>query len=384
MKFEFSTADRIVFGPGTLSEVGSIAKEFGVRAFVILGVENEDSERLLSILWDNKIDYITFQVNQEPTVNLIQKACFEASRNECDLVIGFGGGSAIDTAKSVASLMTNPGDIFDYLEVIGNSKPLRKKGLPVIAIPTTAGTGAEVTRNAVVYSPEHCVKVSLRSPMMLPNLALIDPELTLCLPKEVTASTGLDALTQVIEPFVSNQANPITDSLCREGMARAAASLRIAYNQGDDLGARQNMCLASLVGGLALANSKLGAVHGFAGVIGGMFSGPHGIICARLLPYVFSTNVNALREREPDGEKIKRFDEVGRILTRDSSATAAEAVAWIKSLTDELVVRSLSEFGMKEADIPEVVEKSEKSSSMKGNPVALTKDELYEILQNAL
>ena len=314
----------------------------------------------------------------------MQQVLIAASQAECDLVIGFGGGSAMDTAKAAAALLKNQGDIYDYLEVIGKALPLKNRPLPCIAIPTTAGTGAEVTRNAVLTSPEQRVKVSLRSPLMLPVIALVDPELTLDLPKEITASTGLDALTQVIEPFVSNAANPLTDALCKEGMARAARSLRRAYHSGKEIQAREDLCITSLFGGLALANAKLGAVHGFAGVLGGMYPGPHGAICARLLPLVIESNLDALKRREPSNPAINRLEDVARILTGNPNAGAVDGLDWINDLAAELVVPSLSAYGLTTANIPEVVEKSAKASSMKGNPIVLTDEEMHVILERAL
>lgn len=383
-KFEFTTAGRIIFGPGTVAEIGKISRDYGTTALVVVGIENAASDRLIRLLQENQVAVVKFLVLSEPTVQMVTDACSLAEQAHCQFAIGFGGGSAIDTAKAVAALVSNPGEIEDYLEVIGKGKPLQNPSLPVIAIPTTAGTGAEVTRNAVVSVPEQRVKVSLRSPSMLPRLALIDPELTLSLPAGVTASTGLDALTQVIEPFVSNQSNPMTDALCRTGIERSARSLRQVYFNGDDLAARQDMCLVSLFGGLALANAKLGAVHGFAGVIGGMFPGPHGAICARLLPIVIAANVNALKKRDPEGGKLKKFDDIGFILSGERGSAAQDAVTWIENLTADLVVPPLSEYGMSKDDIPVVVEKSARASSMKGNPIELTEAELTDILIKAL
>ena len=233
-------------------------------------------------------------------------------RANCDLIIGLGGGSAIDTGKAIAALLTNAGDPLDYLEVIGRGQALTDAPAPFIAIPTTAGTGAEVTRNAVLASPEHRVKVSLRSPLMLPRVALVDPELTYGLPPAITASTGLDALTQLIEPFVSIRANPLTDAICRDGMRRAARSLRRAYEEGTMLPPARTWP-ASLFGGLALANAGLGAVHGFAGPLGGLFPAPHGVICARLLPLIVEANVRALQERKPNTSVLQRYAEVARL-----------------------------------------------------------------------
>ncbi len=295
-----------------------------------------------------------------------------------------GGGSVIDAAKAIAALLPNAGDPLDYLEVIGRGLPLANDSVPMIAIPTTAGTGAEVTRNAVLASPSHRVKVSLRSVSMLPDVAIVDPELTLSVPKSVTASTGLDALTQCLEPFVSHLATPLTDGFCREGLARAARSLSRAYHHGGDVAARRDMALASLCGGLALANAKLGAVHGFAGPIGGMFDAPHGAVCARLLPLVMEANVRALTDRQPNSPALARYVEVARIVTGRADAGIADGVEWVQALCDELGMPGFASYGMTENDLADVVAKAMPSSSMKGNPIALTEEALIELLQAAL
>jgi alcohol dehydrogenase class IV len=306
-----------------------------------------------------------------------------ARQAESDLVISIGGGSALDTGKAIAAMLTNTGDLEDYLEVVGLGKPLTKAPVPHIAIPTTAGTGTEVTQNAVIAVPEHKVKVSMRSSFMLPRVAVVDPELTYSMPPSLTASTGLDALTQLIEPYVSNKANPLTDGICREGLKRAGRSLQQAYEDGSNSSAREDMAMASLFSGLALANAKLGAVHGLAGPLGGMIAAPHGVICARLLPYVMQTNVQALQSRTPDSPALVRYDEIARILTEKATARATDGVEWVKGLCTALELPSLDEFGWKELDFPTVVAKAKKSSSMKGNPIALTDDELMKILKKA-
>jgi alcohol dehydrogenase class IV len=319
-------------------------------------------------------------VEKEPSLVTIQRGVTLARESHCDLVIGFGGGSALDTGKAIAAMLTNEGDLLDYLEVIGRGQALKNPSAPYIAIPTTAGTGAEVTRNAVLYSPEHHVKVSLRSPHMLPDIALVDPELTYTLPPDVTASTGLDALTQLIEPFVSIKANPMTDALCREGMKRAARSLRHAYQDGSSAEAREDMALASLFSGLALANAGLGAVHGFAGPFGGMFDAPHGAVCAALLPHVMAANVRLLH----GNHLLRRCDEVAQILTGNSHATADVGVGWVADLVRDLQVPPLRTYGFTESYVPELIEKSAAASSMKGNPIQLTPDDMRGILLNAL
>jgi len=382
-RFEFATATRILFGPGTLNEVGGLAAEMGRRALVVTGRTPARAAPLLERLAAQGVEAVTYPVAGEPTVEVVRAGVALAREAGCDLVVGFGGGSALDTGKAIAILRTNGGDPLDYLEVIGRGQPLSWPALPCIAIPTTAGTGAEVTRNAVLASPEHGVKVSLRSPLMLPRLALVDPDLTLTLPPEVTASTGLDALTQVIEPYVSNRPNPLVDALCREGLLHAARSLRRAYEHGDDAAAREDVALASLCGGLALANARLGAVHGFAGPLGGMFAAPHGAICGLLLPHVVAVNVRALTERQPGSKALRRYDEVAQILTGDARATAADGVAWVQGLCDALRVPGLGAYGVTEADVPVLVEKSAVASSMQGNPIQLTREEMGEILRRA-
>lgn len=384
LRFQFATATRIIFGPGTLAEAAPIAVEMGRRALVVTGSTEARARPLLSALAGEGIDLTTFPVAGEPTTELVRRGLERARQVGAEVVIGFGGGSVIDAGKAIAALLTNEGEPLDYLEVIGRGRPLTRPAAPYIAIPTTAGTGAEVTRNAVLRSPEHRVKVSLRSPLLLPRLALVDPVLTHTMPPEVTASTGLDALSQVLEPYVSRRANSLTSALCREALPRAARSLRRAYTQGDDAEARADMALVSLFGGLALANAGLGAVHGFAGPLGGMFPGPHGAICGALLPHVMAVNVRALEERQPGSQARRRYDEVARLLTGDDGAAAADGVAWVEVLCADLELPALSSYGLAEDDFPAVIAKASRSSSMRGNPIALTEEEMGQILERAL
>lgn len=383
MQFEFATATRIIFGPGTVDELAPLTAKMGRRAFVISGRTTDRVAPLLEKLRLGGIEYVIFGVPGEPTTDLALSAVEEARKAACDMVIGIGGGSVLDTGKVVSALLTNSGQLMDYLEVIGDGRELKQPCSPYIAVPTTAGTGAEVTRNAVLDSPKHRVKVSMRSPFMLPELVLVDPVLTHSMPPSITASTGLDAFTQLLEVYVSNKANPLTDGICLEGLKRAARSLQKAYKDGNDHVAREDMALASLFGGLSLANAKLGAVHGFAGSIGGMFSAPHGVVCARLLPYVMEANVNALQARSPFSPAMARYDKVAQVLTRSPLTEAPDGFRWVQELCEDLDVPPLADFGLKEEDISTVVEKSKNASSMKGNPVELTDDELTSILKKA-
>jgi len=385
MRLEFISPVKIIFGAGTLPEAGDTVKTFGRRALVVTGRETKRAEPLVKILQAAGVNAATFSVSGEPELSTVERGTAVAKKEGCELVIGFGGGSALDAAKAIAAMLANGGELLDYVEIIGRGHALTKPSVPFIAIPTTAGTGAEVTRNAVLASPEQKVKVSLRSPLMLAKVALVDPELTYDLPPALTASTGLDALTQLIEPFVCLRANPMTDGLCVEGLQRAARSLRVAFNDGRNKPAREDMAVAGLFGGLALANAGLGAVHGFAGPLGGMFpAAPHGAICAALLPHVMSTNVRALRQRAPDSEALPRYDEVARRLTGHARATADDGIKWVGQLVGDLKIPRLGTYGIRSEHVAELVKKAMQASSMKANPIALTPEELAATLRQAL
>jgi len=385
MRFEFATTGRIIFGPGTLREIGGLAKEFGQAALVVTGSNAGRAVPLLDLLHAEALVAETFEVQKEPELATIQKGVERAKQIAAEVVISVGGGSAIDAGKAIAAMLSNGGDLLDYLEVIGHGKALTRPSVPFIAIPTTAGTGSEVTRNAVLASPEHRVKVSLRSLFMLPRVALVDPELTYGLPAGITASTGLDALTQLIEPYVCSRANPMTDAICSQGLQLAARSLRIAFERGRNApNARRGMALASLYSGLALTNAGLGAVHGFAGPIGGMFDAPHGAICAALLPHVMEINLRALHQRNPGSVALNRYGEVGRLLTGGRIPAPEAGVGWVRELVVELRIPPLRTYGLSRAHTAAVVEKAAKASSMKANPIVLTNEELAEVLERAL
>ena len=384
MKFGFATATQIIFGAGTSKTIGNYAATMGQHAMVVSGRSSTRYGIIREQLEKQGIASTHFSVQEEPTTEMALAGVQKARQAACDCVIGIGGGSVIDVGKVIAALLTNRGELSDYLEVIGKGLPLEKMSAPYIAIPTTAGTGAEVTRNSVLESPEHRVKVSMRSPLMLPRWAIVDPELTYSAPPHITASTGLDAFTQLLEAYVSHAANPLTDGICREGLGRAAGSLLPAFEDGSDTVAREAMSLASLFGGLALANAKLGAVHGIAGPLGGMFNAAHGAICGRLLPFVMAMNISALQRRAPDSPSLARYEEVARIVTGKATATASDGINWVQKTCAVLKLPPLSDYGITEADFQSLIEKAQKASSMKGNPVQLTEAELAEILQQAL
>ena len=384
MNFEFTAPQRVIFGPGAVRQVGALAAGFGRRALAVTGRDVERAAPVLEQLRAQGVAATVFAVAGEPTVAGVGQGAAQAVQIAAELVVACGGGSPLDAAKAIAALATNGGQPLDYMEVVGRGQPLAKPSLPLIAIPTTAGTGSEVTRNAVLTSPEHGVKASMRSFSMVPRIAVVDPELTYGLPPAVTASTGLDALTQLVEPYVCNRTNPLVDALCREGLGRVARSLRRAWSHGRDAAAREDMALASLFGGFALANAGLGAVHGFSGVIGGMFRAPHGAVCAALLPHVMAVNRRALQERAPDSPLAARYEEVARLLTGNPAASAEEGVAWVARLARDLEVPSLAACGVKAEHVPLIVERAAVASGTKANPIELTRAELAEILRRAI
>jgi alcohol dehydrogenase class IV len=383
-RFEFASAGRIIFGAGSIKELGSAAKNLGHRALIVTGRTARHADSILAQLASAGLTGFVFSVAGEPDTQTIEKGVARAKAEGVDLIIGIGGGSSIDTAKAIAAIAANDGSLLDYLEVAGRGQPLQKAALSCIAIPTTAGTGSEVTRNAVIASPEHRVKASIRHVSMLPRVALVDPRLTLDLPPLQTACTGMDALTQLLEAYICSRSNPITDGFCREGLARAARSLKTAFKNGQDLAAREDLSLAALLSGLALANSGLGAVHGLAGPLGGMFNASHGALCAALLPHVMAVNLDALSSRAPNCLALQRFGEIAQILTRNSSATAADAAVWTAEAARELSIPSLSHYGVAAGHFEELASKAGAASSMKANPVILSHTEIIEILRRAL
>lgn len=382
-KFEFSTSDKIIFGNGTLSRVASLAPAFGRQALIVCGSGSVPLESLFQFLNDAGVSGEIFRVAGEPDDSTIREGLERATAARCDFVIGYGGGSVLDTGKAIAALMTNPGDLMEYLEVVGHGKEIPNTAAPMIAVPTTAGTGTEVTRNAVISSTDHHVKVSMRSRKMIPKLAIVDPELTYSMPPAVTASTGMDALTQVIEAYVSNRANPMTDIIAREGIRRGARSLLRAFQNGEDKDAREDMAMTSLLGGLALANGGLGAVHGFAGPIGGMFNAPHGAICASLLPHVMKYNVTALADHKGKGQVRSRYQDIAILLTGDPESDIEDGVRWIENLAESLKIPGLHEIGIKKEDFDQIIQQSKVSSSMQKNPVRLDESMLEAILTAA-
>jgi alcohol dehydrogenase class IV len=379
--FDFATASRVTVGAGRIAELPSVLSGLGSRVLVCAGANPGRHAGLIAGLG---MPTEVHPVVREPTIEIARAAAAVAREHGANVVLAIGGGSVIDVGKAVAMLLANGGDPLDYLEVVGAGRKITQPAVPCVAVPTTAGTGAEVTANAVLASPADRVKASLRSPLMIPTVALVDPELTLSCPPPVTAASGLDALTQCLEPLVSARANPLTDSLSAAGLHHAAAGLRAAYADGSDVNARTSMAICSLLGGMALANAKLGAIHGLAGVIGGTTHVPHGVACAALLVPVIEANVRALQVSQPGHPALGRYTLAAQLLTRRAGATIEDGVSWIRETLTVLEIPGLAAFGLTPEDADEVAAQAIKSSSMQGNPVALSTSDLSDVLLRAL
>ena len=384
VRFDLAVPTDVRFGAGRVSEAPQALVELGAnRVMVITGRTTSRADAIRSTLNEVGISTVVFGVAAEPSIERVRAAVALLAEAGCDAVLGFGGGSALDVAKAAAVLAPSGSDPMDHLEVIGAGRPIERAGLPCVAVPTTAGTGSEVTRNSVLSGGG--VKASLRSPLMLPKVALVDPDLLVGVPKPTIAASGMDALSQLIEPLLSLRANPFTDALARDGIRRSARSLSRAYQEGmDDPGVREDLALASLFGGVCLANSGLGAVHGLAAAAGARLSAPHGAVCAAVLAAAMDMNLRALRERAPGHSALGRMDEVAALLTDRSDATPEDAIVWLEELTSALSIPGLASYGLDQDQIPAVVAAAQKASSMRGNPIELSDEEVREIVTGSL
>ena len=385
VRIDLAVPADVRFGAGRVSEVPAALAALGAsRVLVVTGRTTSRAEAVRSMLTDVGISSIAFGVSTEPSIERVRAAVALVAEAGCDAVLGFGGGSALDVGKAVAVLATSGADPLDHLEVIGDGRPITRAGLPCVAVPTTAGTGSEVTRNSVLSSGG--VKASLRSPLLLPKLAVIDPDLLIGVPRPTIAASGMDALSQLIEPLLSQRANPFTDALARDGIRRSARSLGRAYQEGmEDPAVREDLALASLFGGLCLANAGLGAVHGLAAAAGARLSAPHGAVCAAVLAAAMDVNLRALRDRAPEHPALARMTEVASLLAGQPDATPEEAIGWLQDLTTALSIPGLASYGLDDnAEISEVVAAAQKASSMRGNPIELTDQEVSEIVARSL
>ena len=384
VRFDLAVPADVRFGAGRVSEVPGALAELGAsRVLVVTGRTTSRADGIRSALSEAGLSSIAFGVATEPSIERVRAAVELISDAGCDAVLGFGGGSAIDVAKAAAVLATPGTDPLEHMEVIGAGRPILKPGLPCVAVPTTAGTGSEVTRNSVLSGGG--VKASLRSPLMLPKVALVDPDLLVGLPSATIAASGMDALSQLIEPLLSQRANPFSDALARDGIRRSARSLRRAYEEGlEDAALREDLALASLFGGMCLANSGLGAVHGIAAAAGARLSAPHGAVCAAVLAAAMEVNLRALRDRSPEHPALLRMAEVATLLTGQPDATPENGIAWLEELTAALSIPGLAGYKLSEEEIPAIAAAAQKASSMRGNPIELSDSEVTEIVFRSL
>lgn len=377
--FALTTPARILFGRGRAADLPTLVAGYGKRIIVVRSGSVAWADTCIDALGDLGCAVCVIRSTGEPDLPQLDAALTTARDHQPDCVLAIGGGATLDLGKALAALIPAQNAPLTYLEGVGNGQPLDHTPLPFIACPTTAGTGAEATKNAVIGVPDHARKVSLRDDRMLAALALIDPALTDHCPRKVTLASGLDAITQVIEPYLSCRANPLTDALCRDAIPRGLRALAVLM-QREDPGARNDMALASLCGGIALANAGLGAVHGFAGVIGGRFGTPHGAICGRLLAPVLRLNEAAVAPEQDTA----RYTEIRQWISNAFGGTADDAFDTLERWTDMQGLQPLSALMNATADLDQIARDSAGSSSMKANPVVLTPGQLAALLGDTL
>jgi alcohol dehydrogenase class IV len=371
--FQFLTAPEIRFGAGEARKIPDVLARFGKRPFVVTGAKSIERLPVFEVV----APYRRWSVSGEPDVATVDEGARRCREAEADVVLGLGGGSVLDAAKAVAALATNGGSALEYLEQVGTGRTIERPPLPFVAVPTTAGSGSEATKNAVLRVPEAKVKRSLRHDLLLPRVAIVDPGLSAAAPRPVAASAGLDALTHLIEGFVSTGASPMTDALALPGIRLAARGL---HGLADGRPEAESLALASLWGGIVLANAGLGAVHGLVAPLGGRCAIPHGIGCACLLVETMRANLAALRGRAPSGPALGRYEAAAAALGATTFDAALEELA---SLRRRLDVRPLSAYGVTEGDVTPIVQGS-RGGSMKYNPVELSDAELEAIVRAAL
>ncbi len=378
--FSFISPQEIHFGRGQSQKTAALAATFGTSVLLVHGSSVARAQWLIDACRSAGLTTEMISCANEPSLPDIQRALRQLNGVSPDIVIGLGGGSVLDFAKALAALIPCNGDPMTYLEVVGDGCPLDHPPLPMIALPTTAGTGAEVTKNAVILVPDQGIKVSLRDPRMVPNIAIVDASLMQGAPKQVALAAGLDAVTQVIEPYLSIKANPMTDALCHAAISKGLSALRDLV-ENDTPEAWDSLAWVSTCGGLALANAGLGAVHGFAGVIGGETNAPHGAICGALLPAVLESH---LRKAEEHTEVSARLHWVlHQVDTYFAQGEKGVGIAALRSWSRKMGLPGLEGLGLSLADSSKVAEAASKASSMTGNPFVLSQRELLEILHSA-
>lgn len=378
---EFYAPGKIIFGPGGISQVGAEAKRLGSKALIVLGRgamrKSGALDRLTHLLIENNLEYAIYEnIPSDPTVKIVDAGTDFARKENSNLVISLGGGSVLDTGKAISVIVTNEGSVADYQEIEGKGRKFQHRPISFIAIPTTSGTGSEATRNAVITNTELGLKKSIRDPWLLPEVALIDPELTLSLPPYMTAISGGDALTQCIESYLGKKNQEITDVLALHAIGLIGKSLVKAVKDGKNLEARKDMAMAALLSGLCLSNSGLGAAHALSHPLGVYYKIPHGLSCAVLLPYVMEYNLPVITKR-----LAKIAQSLGEDVSLLSESEAAQrAVEKIKEILSQAGIKdNLSEWGIKEEDFPQLI-RGAKGGTLNNNPREVSDKDLIELL----
>ena len=377
--FQFMTSTKIIFGDGALPASLSLFNQYGYSVLLVTGNTLERTSLVTDYLDAQSMRYQHISVSGEPNIKMVEEAATSARRFKPDMVVAMGGGSAIDMGKALAAVLPNQGNLYDYVEVVGRNVPLKTKPLPFIAIPTTASTGAEVTKNAVLKSGQDQVKISLRSPDMLADVAIVDPALTHGTNPYLSGRGAMDAFTHLMEAYVCGEPNPLTDMICEEGLRKLSRSVIQACIY-DEPQARSDLAFASMLGGMAITNAKLGAAHGLASALGGKISAPHSVITARLAPFVMLENIAVAKEQQRN-DILARYQRIAQIVTGNVEAKEEEAIAWLSEVLDTLKLPSLLEFGVCEAQFDEVSADALKSVAIKGNPLPLNQERLVHILK---
>ena len=391
--FSISTLPRILFGDGVRSRLPELVQEFGRRVLLVTGASSFTASpswpALLAGLQERGLSHAHVTVSGEPSPQLADALAQQFRSEGIDVVIGIGGGSVLDAAKAVAGLLRVGNSVMDYLEGVGPELPYQGPSVPFVAVPTTAGTGSEATRNAVLsVQGKDGFKKSFRHESLVARYAVVDPELLATCPRPLIAADGMDALTQLLESYVSLKANPFTDALALSGMGAVRDSLLQWHaGEGDVAAHRRHMAYASLLSGITLAQVGLGSVHGLASPLGAFFPIPHGVACGTLVGACTDANIRALRERLPQGPALLKYAELGRLLANDAALDDDRARARLSEMlaewTQGLALPPLSDYGMRATDIPRVVANC-RGSSMKTNPLVLTDDEVVRILRERL
>lgn len=391
--FAIARLPRIAFGDGALGSLPAEAAALGRKALLVTGAKSFQASphwpALLTGLESRGVAWEHFAVAGEPSPELVDAAAVRFRDAGIEVVLGIGGGSALDTAKALAGLIPVRRGVMDYLEGVGPELPYAGPSLPFVAVPTTAGTGSEATKNAVLgrQGPEG-FKKSFRHEMLVARVAVVDPCLLATCPPEVMAADGMDAFTQLLESLVSLKANPMTDALAWSGLEAFASGFRPAFEGGDGAAAgRRRLAYASLMSGITLAQTGLGSVHGIAPALGSRFGVPHGLACGTLVAEATDVNIRALAARMPDSPALPKYAKAGRLLAGRPETTDAEArgllVAILRDWTERLGLKRLGAFGVTTADFPRLAAGS-RGSSMKTNPLVIGDDEIAEILERRL